>query len=128
MEILIRSPKIGEIRAVLEKSLAPKTVSALSQALPLKARARRWGKEVYFETPVEVDLEKGAEVVGLGPSEVLMIGDRLDTDIAGAQALGMDTALVLSGVTKPEDLTEARIRPTYVAYDLLELVAGAKES
>jgi ribonucleotide monophosphatase NagD (HAD superfamily) len=57
-----------------------------------------------------------------------MIGDRLDTDIAGAQALGMDTALVLSGVTKPEDLKEARIRPTYVAWDLLELVAGARES
>jgi len=46
--------------------LAPKTVSALSQALPLKARARRWGKEVYFETPVAVDLEKGAEVVEKG--------------------------------------------------------------
>jgi len=66
MEILIRSPKVGEIRAVLEESLAPKTVSALSQALPLKARARRWGKEVYFETPVAVDLEKGAEVVEKG--------------------------------------------------------------
>jgi len=66
MEILIRSPKIGEILAVLEESLAPKTVSALSQALPLKARARRWGKEVYFETPVAVDLEKGAEVVEKG--------------------------------------------------------------
>jgi hypothetical protein len=66
MEILIRSPKIGEILAVLDESLAPKTVSALSQALPLKARARRWGKEVYFETPVAVDLEKGAEVVEKG--------------------------------------------------------------
>ena len=66
MKILIRSPKIGEIRAILEESLAPKTVSALSQALPLKARARRWGKEVYFETPVAVDLEKGAEVVEKG--------------------------------------------------------------
>ena len=66
MEILIRLPKVGEIRAVLEESLAPKTVSALSQALPLKARARRWGKEVYFETPVAVDLEKGAEVVEKG--------------------------------------------------------------
>jgi len=66
MEILIRSPKIGEIRAILEESLAPKTVSALSQALPLKARARRWGKEVYFETPVAVELEKGAKVVEKG--------------------------------------------------------------
>jgi 4-nitrophenyl phosphatase len=84
--------------------------------------------EIVVGKPSPISFQVALEVLGLGPSEVLMIGDRLDTDIAGAQALGMDTALVLSGVTKPEDLTEARIRPTYVAWDLLELVAGAKES
>jgi len=84
--------------------------------------------EIVVGKPSPISFQVALEVLGLGPSEVLMIGDRLDTDIAGAQALGMDTALVLSGVTKPEDLTEARIRPTFVAQDLLELVAGAKES
>jgi len=84
--------------------------------------------EIVVGKPSPISFQVALEVLGLGPSEVLMIGDRLDTDIAGAQALGMDTALVLSGVTKPEDLTEARIRPTYVARDLLELVAGARES
>jgi 4-nitrophenyl phosphatase len=71
--------------------------------------------EIVVGKPSPISFQVALEVLGLGPSEVLMIGDRLDTDIAGAQALGMDTALVLSGVTKPEDLTEARIRPTYVA-------------
>jgi 4-nitrophenyl phosphatase len=84
--------------------------------------------EIVVGKPSPISFQVALEVLGLGPSEVLMIGDRLDTDIAGAQALGMDTALVLSGVTKPEDLKEARIRPTYVACDLLELVAGARES
>jgi 4-nitrophenyl phosphatase len=84
--------------------------------------------EIVVGKPSPISFQVALEVLGLGPSEVLMIGDRLDTDIVGAQALGMDTALVLSGVTKPEDLKEARIRPTYVAWDLLELVAGAKES
>jgi len=84
--------------------------------------------EIVVGKPSPISFQVALEVLGLGPSEVLMIGDRLDTDIAGAQALGMDTALVLSGVTKPEDLTEARIRPTFVAQDLLELVAGARES
>ncbi len=36
---------------------------------------------------------------GCSPDEAIMIGDRLETDIAGAQNLGMRTGLVLSGVT-----------------------------
>lgn len=84
--------------------------------------------EFVVGKPSAIAFQVALEVLGLTPTEVLMIGDRLDTDIAGAQALGMDTALVLSGVTKPEDLKEARIRPTYVAWDLAALVAGAGES
>jgi hypothetical protein len=41
-------------------------VEAISKALPIKAQAHRWGKEVYFSTPVAVDLENGAEVVEKG--------------------------------------------------------------
>lgn len=66
MEILIRSPRIGEIRALLDEHRAPKTVAAFRQALPFQARARRWGKEIYFATPVAVELEKGVEVVEKG--------------------------------------------------------------
>lgn len=66
MEIIIRSPRIGEVRASLEEARAPKTVAALRQALPLKAHANRWGKEIYFSTPVAVELERGAEVVEKG--------------------------------------------------------------
>jgi len=33
------------------------------------------------------------------PSETLAVGDRLETDIAGAQAAGIHTALVLTGVS-----------------------------
>jgi len=36
---------------------------------------------------------------GCSPGEAIMIGDRLETDIAGAQNIGMLTGLVLSGVT-----------------------------
>jgi 4-nitrophenyl phosphatase len=36
---------------------------------------------------------------GSSPEETMMIGDRLETDIAGAQNLGIRTGLVLSGVT-----------------------------
>ncbi|MBC7099941.1 hypothetical protein H5T52_12710 [Candidatus Bipolaricaulota bacterium] len=64
MAILIRSPRIGEVRA--ELSGAPRTVEAIRKALPIKSTANRWGKEVYFSTPVAVELEAGAEVVDKG--------------------------------------------------------------
>lgn len=50
----------------------------------------------------------------------LVIGDRLDTDIAGAEAAGLPSMLVLSGVSTARDVVHARLghRPTYVAQDL----------
>ncbi|MGM0819229.1 MAG: HAD-IIA family hydrolase [Actinomycetota bacterium] len=53
----------------------------------------------------------------------LMVGDRLDTDIAGAAAQGWDTALVLSGVTTAEEAEASDVVPTYLAADLAALAA-----
>lgn len=61
-----------------------------------------------------------AERLGLMPEQILAIGDRIDTDIAGAHAAGMDSLLVLTGVSSRADaeaLPEAQ-RPTHVAPDL----------
>lgn len=55
-------------------------------------------------------------------SRPLVVGDRLDTDVAGAIALGWDSFLVLTGVTTREALEHADVRPSYVAEDLGELV------
>ncbi|QIG45933.1 HAD-IIA family hydrolase [Nocardioides anomalus] len=55
-----------------------------------------------------------------GGERPLMVGDRLDTDIAGARAASLDSLLVLTGVTGLPELVAARAeeRPTYVAADL----------
>ncbi len=43
------------------------TAMAIMEALPLEARASRWGGEIYFSIPVEAGLETGArEVVQAG--------------------------------------------------------------
>lgn len=54
----------------------------------------------------------------------LMVGDRLDTDIQGAVALGMPALLVMTGVTDLTALVAARpgLRPTYISADLRGLV------
>lgn len=56
----------------------------------------------------------------------LVIGDRLDTDIEGANNAGLDSLLVLTGVTRGEDLHDCvpLHRPTWVAPDLRGLVGG----
>ena len=59
----------------------------------------------------------------VGGRRPLMVGDRLDTDIEGAHRAGMDSLLVLTGVTQPADLAEVPPdrRPTYVGKDLTAL-------
>jgi glycerol-1-phosphatase len=59
----------------------------------------------------------------VGGERPLMVGDRLDTDIEGAQAAHVDSLLVMTGVTSLADLVGAarELRPTYVGHDLRAL-------
>ena len=60
----------------------------------------------------------------LGAQHPLFVGDRLDTDIAGAVNAGLDSMLVLSGSHRAEELVSARQgeRPTFVGKDLRALL------
>jgi len=56
----------------------------------------------------------------VGARAPLVVGDRLDTDIAGACAAGMDSLLVFTGVHGPSEAVAARPgeRPSYIGADL----------
>ena len=58
-----------------------------------------------------------------GASHPLFIGDRLDTDIVGANRAGMTSALVLTGIDRGKQVIAAdeKSRPTYLLADLSEL-------
>ncbi|GAA2531167.1 HAD-IIA family hydrolase [Winogradskya humida] len=60
----------------------------------------------------------------------LAVGDRLDTDIEGAVGAGMDSLLVLTGVSDAAELLSApeSRRPTYVSADLSGLFAPAEDA
>lgn len=64
-----------------------------------------------------------------GAKRALVVGDRLDTDIEGAVRAGMDSLLVLTGVSGPAELLSApsRRRPTHVADDLAGLFRPEEE-
>ncbi|MFI5496532.1 HAD-IIA family hydrolase [Actinoplanes sp. NPDC051859] len=65
-----------------------------------------------------------------GSRRPLCVGDRLDTDIEGAVRAGMDSVLVLTGVSGPAELLTAPAsrRPTYVCADLSGLFAPAQDA
>ncbi len=58
-----------------------------------------------------------------GAGRTLVVGDRLDTDIEGARRAGLDSLLVLTGVSDVPELLAApeQRRPTYVSVDLAGL-------
>jgi ribonucleotide monophosphatase NagD (HAD superfamily) len=69
------------------------------------------------------------ERLGLPAQAVLMVGDRLNTDIMGAQTLGMMTALVLTGISTRQEAEAASPPPDWVGQGLPQLMADwAKEA
>jgi glycerol 3-phosphatase-2 len=85
---------------------------------------------------IETTTGRHAEVVGkphppimlaalerAGGGRPLVIGDRLETDIAGAVGLAWDSLLVLTGIASADDLAASTVAPTWVAKDLSGLFA-----
>lgn len=59
--------------------------------------------------------------VGANADEVMMVGDRYDTDISGALTIGMMTTGVLTGVSSRHDFESAPKPPHLIASNLIEL-------
>ncbi|HEY8487230.1 MAG TPA: HAD-IIA family hydrolase, partial [Limnochordales bacterium] len=70
---------------------------------------------------MEMALERLEATTPQSRQEVVVVGDRLDTDIEAAARLGLRSALVLSGVSSRADLERWPRRPHFVFNDLEEL-------
>jgi len=71
--------------------------------------------------------EVALDAFGASPESTVMVGDRLDTDIEGANRLGLGSALVLSGVSKREDIERLGIVPDLVVDDLAALADALEQ-
>jgi glycerol 3-phosphatase-2 len=90
-------------------------VAALEYATGASARSVGKPDTQMFETTLD----------RLGPGRALMIGDRIDADLAGAAAAGIDGAIVLTGVSSRAEAEQASDpAPVAIAADLHELVVA----
>lgn len=77
---------------------------------------------VFIGKPNPLLYEMAMARLGVVAGECIMIGDRPDTDIAGAQALGMKTALVRTGRFEPREALPLSIMPDWDCEDLRVLM------
>lgn len=82
---------------------------------------------VIIGKPERWIFEMALERMGLSADQVASLGDRLETDIAGGQRAGLETILVLSGVTTPEVLAASPIKPTWVFSGIDDLARALAE-
>ncbi len=61
---------------------------------------------IFCGKPQEVFFRKLCERLAVQPSRCVLIGDNLESDIAGGRQVGMHTILTLSGVTAEQDLRD----------------------
>jgi len=77
-------------------------------------------KPFLIGKPSKIIVEMALKYSSLGRDEVLLVGDKVETDIIAAKRARMKSALVLTGVTKAEDLK--RIPERYYPELVLESV------
>jgi 4-nitrophenyl phosphatase len=66
----------------------------------------------------------GCQRLGTSPADTAIIGDRLDTDIIGGQRAGLQTLLVLTGVSTLGDVERSEVKPDAIFPDLTALQAA----
>jgi ribonucleotide monophosphatase NagD (HAD superfamily) len=71
---------------------------------------------VHLGKPERHLFDRAVERLGISRHEIVVIGDQLETDIAGARAAEVDSALV-AGVSRWTP--DARVTPTWLIDDLV---------
>ena len=87
-------------------------------------RGMGYAPDVTVGKPEKFAYQMAAERLDNAGANILMIGDRLSTDILGANRSGMDSLLVLTGISRQEEIDTSGIVPTWVAASLASVRRG----
>ena len=84
--------------------------------------SRASGVDAYFVgKPNPLMLRTALRALGVHSEEAIMVGDRMDTDIVMGVESGMETALVLTGVTRREDVERFPYQPSRILESIADL-------
>lgn len=80
------------------------------------------GRTPFFVgKPAPLMMRYAMNYLGVHSQNTIMVGDRMDTDIIAGMQAGMDTILVLSGLTRREELSAYPFKPTFVLDTVAEI-------
>lgn len=81
------------------------------------------GKSAYFiGKPNPLMMRTGLRLLGVHSDDAVMIGDRMDTDMIAGIETGLDTLLVLSGISTMETIDQFPYRPRVIANGVGDIV------
>lgn len=84
-------------------------------------------KATIIGKPESIIMEKALEKMNLNKKDVAMIGDNYQTDILAGINFGMDTIIVYTGLSTPEDIKKVKIKPTHEVESLDEWQVSENE-
>lgn len=81
------------------------------------------GKAPFFVgKPNPLMMRTALNYLGVHSEDTIMVGDRMDTDIVAGVESGMETILVLTGVTTREDVEKYPYRPTHIMNSVADIL------
>ena len=109
----------ADVTFPLEKGTSP-GAGAIVKAL----EASTGKTPLVLGKPQTFGLEKVMQAKGYSPKQVILVGDRLETDIAAGRKAGVITVLVLSGISTLKEAENAAfpLKPHYIISTLKELL------
>lgn len=75
----------------------------------------------FVGKPNPLMMRSALNYLGVHSEDTVMIGDRMDTDIISGVNSGVETVLVLTGVTRREEVERFPYRPTHVAESIVDV-------
>ncbi len=75
----------------------------------------------FMGKPAPLMMRYAMNYIGVHSRNTIMVGDRMDTDIIAGMQAGMDTILVLSGLTSREELSAYPFKPTWVLNSVADI-------
>lgn len=78
-------------------------------------------KPYFVGKPNPLMMRRALNTLGTHSENTIMVGDRMDTDIIAGMEAGMETILVLTGVTRADEVERYPYRPTHVVPSVADI-------